>query len=196
MVAFMKCKIIRKNVINTGLWSGGSTSQLYMYPENGDYGTRNFQWRISTATVEVEKSNFTKLPGVNRILMILDGQLALEHRGHHKINLKPLEQDYFQGDWETTSFGRVTDFNLMFKEGYSGKVVAFDDKAAVDLSKHYAITGETSLVLYIYKGSFTLKDMILESGDVLVISDIDTGSLDQLHVLGRGTLITSYVEVD
>ena len=51
-------------------WSGGSTTELYLYPEDGDYKTGNFQLRISSATVETERSEFTSLPGVERYLMI------------------------------------------------------------------------------------------------------------------------------
>ena len=34
-------------------WSGGDTTELYLYPENGDYRSGNFQLRISSATVEI-----------------------------------------------------------------------------------------------------------------------------------------------
>ena len=48
--------------------------------------------------------------------MIIEGQLLLEHEGHHNATLKALEQDSFSGDWTTTSFGKVTDFNLMLAQ--------------------------------------------------------------------------------
>ena len=44
-------------------WSGGQTTQLFLSPEGGSYPDRTFDFRLSTATVEVEKSNFTDLTG-------------------------------------------------------------------------------------------------------------------------------------
>jgi len=120
----MKNKIIRKNQFITSTWSGGTTTELYIYPEDAKYSDRNFKWRLSSAKVEVEESEFTHLPGISRIIMIIDGELILEHEGHHKAILKPFEQDSFMGDWTTKSFGKVTDFNLMMAEGCSGKLEA------------------------------------------------------------------------
>ena len=47
-------------------WSGGQTTQLFLSPEGGSYPDRTFDFRLSTATVEVEKSNFTDLTGYHR----------------------------------------------------------------------------------------------------------------------------------
>lgn len=54
----------------TSKWSGGSTTELYIYPPQAVYREGNFKCRISSATVEVEKSDFTSLPGVKRYLSI------------------------------------------------------------------------------------------------------------------------------
>ena len=37
-------------------WSGGQTTQLFLSPEGGSYPDRTFDFRLSTATVEVEKN--------------------------------------------------------------------------------------------------------------------------------------------
>ncbi|MFQ9597485.1 MAG: HutD family protein [Streptococcus sp.] len=44
-------------------------------PEGGSYPDRTFDFRLSTATVEVEKSNFTDLTGYHRILMPLNASI-------------------------------------------------------------------------------------------------------------------------
>ena len=49
-------------------WSGGQTTQLFLSPKEGSYPDRTFDFRLSTATVEVEKSDFTDLTGYHRIL--------------------------------------------------------------------------------------------------------------------------------
>ena len=117
-------EIIRENQHKTSKWSGGTTTELYIYPEDSLYGQRNFKWRLSSAKVEVEKSTFTSLPGISRHIMVIEGELFLEHEGHHNATLKAFEQDSFSGEWTTTSFGKVTDFNLMLAKGYKGKLEA------------------------------------------------------------------------
>ncbi|QRG67966.1 HutD/Ves family protein [Brevibacillus choshinensis] len=116
--------IIPKQDQQTSRWSGGTTTQLSIYPNHADYGQRNFIWRLSSAAVEIEESEFTRLPGYWRHLMILEGELDIEHEGHHRIRLKPFEQDSFSGDWSTRSFGKVKDYNLMLAEGCHGKLEA------------------------------------------------------------------------
>jgi len=109
-----------KSGARTTSWAGGVTSELYIYPENSFYEERNFGFRISTATVEVDESTFTGLAGFKRHIMPLDGSLTLNHEQHHKVTLNPLEKDFFLGEWKTLSEGRCIDFNLISNEHYNG----------------------------------------------------------------------------
>lgn len=122
-------KIIKKQELTTAQWSGGTTTQLALFPADADYAKRNFTWRVSSATVEVEESEFTALPGVLRCLMILDGTLHLKHEGHYETTLEKFGQDNFLGEWKTVSRGRVTDFNLMTTSG-EGRVQVLELKPA------------------------------------------------------------------
>lgn len=115
-------EIIRKQQHKTSKWSGGTTTEISIYPRDSLYVDRKFKWRLSSAKVEVEKSTFTSLPGISRIIMIIEGEILLKHKGHHNAVLKAFEQDSFSGEWTTTSFGKVTDFNLMMAQGYNGKL--------------------------------------------------------------------------
>lgn len=124
-----KYAIVRKEQLTVARWSGGTTTQLAIWPLDGDYGQRRFVWRVSSARVEDEESTFTSLPGVARCLMILEGTLRLRHEDHYEKVLHPFEQDNFSGSWTTRSWGRVTDFNLMVKEG-DGNVQVLDVAAA------------------------------------------------------------------
>lgn len=117
-------EIIRKSQQVTSKWSGGTTTELLIFPPAAEYAKRNFKWRLSSAKVEDEESVFTHLPGISRIIMILKGKLLLQHEAHYSVELNPFEQDCFSGDWTTKSFGRVTDFNLMMAEDCSGNVEA------------------------------------------------------------------------
>lgn len=102
-------------------WTGGTTTQLFIYPQGASYAERNFLFRISTATIETETSTFTSLPGFQRILMILTGALVINHKDHYTKTLLAFDTDSFDGAWETTAIGKVTDFNLMMAEGITGR---------------------------------------------------------------------------
>lgn len=136
--------------LKTNKWSGGTTTQLAIYPKEASYQEQNFLFRISTATVETDESDFTKLPGVSRKLMILENEINIEHKGHHSINLKKFEQDEFLGDWETKSYGRATDFNLMTIGNIKNEIDAFSvtNTKTIQQSSEYNYYG-----FYIYKGT-------------------------------------------
>jgi environmental stress-induced protein Ves len=118
----IESNIIRKNVQKTTAWSGGTTTELWIFPDDADYSKLNFDCRISTAVVEVEESTFTDLSGYMRYLMILDGELALQHDDAPEIKLKPFDVDIFDGASKTVAKGKVRDFNVMLKEGYEASL--------------------------------------------------------------------------
>lgn len=109
----MQTTVILKSQQKETEWSGGTTTQLFIYPEDANYLQRNFLFRISSAKVKVKESIFTKLPGVSRIIMILEGELKIVHEGKYAKVLKKFDTDVFHGDWNTKGFGVCTDFNLM-----------------------------------------------------------------------------------
>ena len=99
--------------------------------------------------------------------MVLDGILRLEHAGHHTITLNKFETDHFLGDWETHSYGRVTDFNLMTTGKTSGTLEGFYCKKGSTLSfqfqKNFRVLG-----LYIYKGSIKNEALQIEEGEMVM----------------------------
>lgn len=100
----------------TAAWSGGTTTELFLYPETGSYAARDFLFRISSATVDLAESDFTALPGVERYITPLEGSFTLTHPGLPPVELAPLAAPYrFPGDIPTHCVGRATDFNLMLK---------------------------------------------------------------------------------
>lgn len=107
-------KILHLRDFHSASWSGGTTTELYLYPENGSYARRDFQFRISSATVETEESDFTILPGVERLITPLKGSFILTHPDRPPVELRALGTPYrFSGDVPTHCVGRATDFNLM-----------------------------------------------------------------------------------
>ena len=113
----MKITKIPSHAQSVSRWSGGTTTQLAIYPPDAVYAERDFIWRVSSAVVELPESDFTPLPDYDRILMILNGELTLSHDGGGEYTLRALEQTSFDGASHTFSRGQVTDFNLMMRKG-------------------------------------------------------------------------------
>ena len=101
----------------TTQWSGGKTTQLSIAPEGAIHADRDFLWRLSSATVELEESDFTALPDYERRIATLEGTISLRHDGGQPLVLAPFQVHAFDGGSETVSFGRCRDFNLMLRKG-------------------------------------------------------------------------------
>lgn len=172
-------ELIRKADQATSNWSGGTTTQIAIFPKNAVYAERNFTWRISSARVELEESEFTSLPGIWRLIMVLDGEMRLEHTGHHTTYLKPFDQDSFSGDWATKSLGKVRDFNVMLAKGSTGKLIATSlaPQASADVEIHNFDPDQfpqMTSAFYCVDGSVTVtvtNDIFkLTTGDMLLIT--------------------------
>ena len=115
----------------TSVWSGGTTTELFIWPAGADYGKREFAFRISSATVDLEESDFTPLPGVTRYITPLTGGFTLTHPGETPIVMAPMDRPYrFSGEIATHCLGRATDFNLMLK-GAAGEMRVCSGKVPV-----------------------------------------------------------------
>lgn len=98
-------------------WSGGTTTQLAISPERAAYGDREFLWRLSSATVELDHSDFTPLPDYDRLLSVLKGNIQLKIGGAEPMELEPGRVAAFDGGVPVESWGRCVDFNLMVRKG-------------------------------------------------------------------------------
>ncbi len=142
----IESNIIRSNVQKTSLWSGGKTTEIFIYPESADYGKRDFDCRISTATVEVETSTFTQLPDYERYLMILEGELRLKHDEGDWIYLKPYSVDQFGGGQHTVSEGKVRDFNVMVSPCYEALI----DTQKLDTENWVSLNYKKEFIHFVY----------------------------------------------
>jgi len=136
----MQYQIVKKKSYLVNAWAHGETTQLTVFPKEGEYKSRDFLWRVSSATVTQDQSDFTVLFGIKRWIMPFDHQLQLEHKHTGKplysITLNPYEAHCFKGDWDTQSKGIVRDFNLMLNEGAYGilnAVKVFEEGKALGL---------------------------------------------------------------
>jgi len=177
----MKYRIIRKTEHRITKWAGGTTTELFIFPENAQYAERNFLFRLSSATVEVEGSDFTRLPGYLRILMILEGEMEITHNGKYRKMLRKFEQDTFDGSWNTSSRGKAVDFNLMMAEGVSGSVKAVSLNANQPVN-HVFCENDTFSGIYVFTGLVKVflndETAFLEGGDFLIMEGFLQGSIE------------------
>ena len=163
------------------LWSGGTTTELFIFPPSADYKERIFKFRISTSTVETDSSDFTLLKGISRKLMVLDGKITLSHEGHYARQLNKFDVDEFEGDWKTSSIGKCTDFNLMTTGKTSGELTASVIKKGeyVNLKINEKCDW---LFIYAYSGKVDIesenKIITINKGDLLVLSNLTTRNLE------------------
>ena len=166
----MNFKIIKSNTFSIKDWSGGTTTELFIHPENANYRNRNFDFRISTATVELENSIFTPLPNIKRTLMVLDGQMTLNHSGHHTKKLERFDSDNFDGEWSTSSKGKCTDFNLMTMGTRDGTV----ESMLLEKGNSFDFSLSDNLhfvVLFVYAGKLKIGKEIADTRDLIIASD-------------------------
>lgn len=152
-------------------WGGGTTTELFIFPETAAYALRNFEFRISTATIETEVSQFTPLPGYLRKLMVLEGELRMCHEypdGIREVRLNPFEQDAFSGNWKTTGFGKVRDFNVMYNDRYQAQVDFCIANNGDSIA--YASGNSEHTLLYVLEGSCIADDVEIATGTVIVLA--------------------------
>ena len=167
----MKTTLLKSDQFQRNVWSGGTTVELFVFPPEASYARRDFRFRLSSATVESESSEFTSLPGISRKLRLLSGSLTVHHEGHHSKTLKKFEVDQFEGDWKTSSIGQCTDFNLMTSGKSRGNMTGME----LQKGKSHLISPEPESdwqFVYVISGNLEvlLPDGIvaLSTGDFLV----------------------------
>ncbi len=157
-------KIHRFQNALTTVWSGGTTSQLFIYPSESLFAERNFDFRISTATIDVEESDFTPLTEYNRLLAVLEGDLEIIHQGKYSKKLQKFENDRFHGSWQTNSKGKVRDFNVIFNDHFD-----LQFKHREILEPTFLKKGSDFLLLLILNKSIEIEDFELNLYDLIEV---------------------------
>lgn len=177
----MTFRLIKSTQHKTTSWSGGTTTELFIFPEGLDYSERSFDFRISTATVELEQTVFSKFDGYTRKLMVLNGTLVLDHDNQHVSRLRKFDLDTFDGSWYTTSIGICEDLNVMLRPAFSsellGQAIASGEAFELPLSFPWKW-----FFVYCTKGEImvgTETENQLSTGDLLLIENLQ---LKSLHV--------------
>ncbi len=193
----MQQKILTTENFKTSNWSGGTTTEFFIYPPKSSYLQRNFSFRLSSAKVEIEKSDFTPLPGISRKLMVLQGEILLVHENHYSKLLHKSEQDEFEGGWKTSSIGKCTDFNLMTRGKTTGNLNAiliqknqtfnYPISEPCDWLFVYALLGTTQVVL-------SHRTYELNQGELMVRENLLTGDIQFIGIEQCELIIIKVVE--
>ncbi len=190
--------LCKEEDFSVGKWSGGTTTQLAIYPKKSSYLERNFVWRLSSATVDTEESDFTRLPDYDRVLMVLKGETVLSYEGERVVRLKELEQDRFDGAWKTKSFGKITDFNLMVRKGNEGylDVICPKQEKEVLTSEYESELPLATHALYCKDGYFVAETggntQMVRQGQLFVM-EFAPGEAPQYSLMGEGTVIRAQI---
>lgn len=153
-------------------WANGRGTTIELLRQDKDGA---MAWRLSAADV-VEDGDFSSLPGIDRTLILLEGEgFELDFGGEGRAGpLQPFEPVAFSGDWKTRAVnvrGRSQDFNVMARRG-----VVAADVCVVQGPATGTVTSD--LAVFVADGMFTLK----AGGDVHLLRK---GQL--LHAQGQGS---------
>ncbi|MFT8361979.1 MAG: HutD family protein [Sporolactobacillus sp.] len=160
----------RRSACATSSWSGGETTEFFIYPESASYASRQFSFRFSSATVTQPRSTFSMLSGYYRYLIPLDQPITLHYQGHGSAHLAPLESAAFDGGWTTESVGACRDFNVMINksEDWQANVSVVTDSSSLRCTGLFTgiLALNESVTVSDSVGTFSV---LLQCGDFLLL---------------------------
>lgn len=140
----------KKRIVST--WKGGTTEQLCIVPESASLQERNFDLRVSSATIDLERSEFSDFSGYRRYLMKLEGDITLLI-GDKKVIIKNNEAFEFMGDEKVISISEEPsrDFNVIIKK---------DKKADISIKENEKLnTNKGEYIFSLEKAKINGKDV-------------------------------------
>ncbi|QOG01654.1 HutD family protein [Flavobacterium sp. MDT1-60] len=167
----MNIHLLPKKDSKASVWSGGLTYEYMIYPETARYADRDFVFRISSATIEQEPSEFTKFKGYYRYLVMLDNSLDVEVNKEKRIYEK-YEIMEFNSDDEVTSYTKGIDFNWMVSEKIRHHKLKITDNSQNCNAEIMFLFSLHTTVIKINENPYHLKPY-----DVVVIENIKKGNI-------------------
>ena len=166
-------------------WSGGSTRQLAIYPEDAKGADAfDFIFEITSSTMDMEETRYTIYEDYMRTLMIIDGETTLRHADGRIHHLTPFNQCYFDGNCQTYSSGKATDYELMLRKDFQGSIemTHLDGTEVIHSDRNY-------LGIYCFDGSCGGCRFTLAAGDQL-----SAYGEDDITVSGTATLMITRIK--
>lgn len=150
-------------------WSGGTTTELLIYPFEATAEKKDFEIRISVATVDVEESDFTPFEGYKRTLTMLQGGHELSINGEEFDKVSRLKPVHFSGLAKVKSKGKATNFNVISRSDitHSVKVIHFanKEKLRVKAAKF------NRAFYYVAEGAVKIDGQRLKKKDSFIMKD-------------------------
>lgn len=177
----MKITVIKKNDVITSKWAGGESRQYYIYPVNSSYGDRNFSFRLSMAeSYSEEEAKYSNLENYTRHLIMLEGSAHVFHKNHYDLVMEPYKDiDVFDGGWESSATGKVTDFNMMLSKACHGKMTVVENDSILKNEFCNECNRQFDLnAFYCGKGKALFE---LSSGEKIEISEGDMAILENVE---------------
>ncbi|WP_019131903.1 HutD family protein [Peptoniphilus obesi] len=176
-------KVKNKNDFKTSTWAGGETDEIVICPEGDDFKNRKFDYRISSATCNLDSSEFSEYGGFTRFITPLDKVLKLNHMGK-KIDLEPFEVYKFDGSDQMSSHSKVRDFNLIVKNGLEADLY----KESIDGEKEFKNDHEKMLI-FNYDSNLKYDQNTFENMSLI---ELDKG--ESIVIKGQGKLLISVIK--
>ena len=104
--------------------------------------------------------------------------MELSHKNRYNITLMPYEIDRFIGDWDTSSKGKVKDFNLMLKD-------CDGDFLYKEITGSENINFEEEIIFFVY----CISGKIEISGKSLFENELAVGEGKNIEVSGKNSKI-------
>ena len=86
----MQYQIIKREDFIVHRWSGGTTSDIFLFPPSSCWEKKDFQIRISSADCRVDGAPYSDFTGFTRHILPLRGSMHMFHEGHHEVLLLSL----------------------------------------------------------------------------------------------------------
>lgn len=177
----MKTTLIRKDDVITSKWAGGESSQYFIYPLNSSYADRNFSFRLSMAeSYSEEEAKYSNLENYTRHLIMLEGKAHVFHKDHYDLLMEPYKHiDVFDGGWESSASGKVTDFNMMLSKDFHGKMTVVENDGILknEFCREYNKTFDFN-AFYCGKGEAVFE---VSTGEKIEISEGDMAILENME---------------
>jgi len=163
--------LLSRDEIRPTNWKGGLTFEYFIYPQTAMYAERDFLFRLSSASIDIVPSEFTRFDGYCRYLVMLDQELKLViNREEHTYAKEEIIK--FQSGDSVTSYIKGMDFNWMVSNkitGHNIDVVHNEQSSDADIQFLFALEPGKIIV--------NNKKYNLLAYDLLIVENIDKVTL-------------------
>ncbi len=149
--------------------AGGTTTEIFVFPEASSISGAPFEWRVSIADV-ARDGPFSPFPGYDRHIMAIAGNgMVLEGGPEGPIRLAGnLVPRHFSGDWAISGrliSGPVRDFNLMARrDSYDSRLEMHETAAELRLN-----AAASTLLVHVLDGEVAASGHVLAGGETLLL---------------------------